>query len=90
MRGAARSSKLARGAAEIEAARAHIGWNHPPFHVPADIYAAWDARTKGASLEAQWNAAFAAYRAAHPELAADPRVHRLAFASVFAAAPAAR
>lgn len=59
------------GAAEIEAARAFIGWNHPPFHIPADIYAAWDARTKGASLEAQWNAAFAAYRAAHPELAAE-------------------
>ncbi|WP_288023206.1 transketolase [Thauera sp.] len=59
------------GAAEIEAARAHIGWNHPPFHIPADVYASWDARTKGASLEAQWNATFAAYRAAHPELAAE-------------------
>ncbi|WEN41546.1 Transketolase 1 [Thauera sp. GDN1] len=59
------------GAAEIEAARAHIGWNHPPFEIPADVYAAWDARTKGASLEAQWNAGFAAYRAAHPELAAE-------------------
>ena len=59
------------GAAEIEAARAHIGWNHPPFHIPADVYAAWDARTKGASLEAQWNASFAAYRAAYPELAAE-------------------
>ena len=59
------------GAAEIEATRAHIGWNHPPFHIPADVYAAWDARTRGASLEAQWNAAFAAYRAAHPELAAE-------------------
>nr|HRM69659.1 transketolase [Thauera phenylacetica] len=59
------------GAAEIEAARAHIGWTHPPFHIPAEVYAAWDARTKGASLEAQWNAAFAAYRAAHPELAAE-------------------
>ncbi|ENO81269.1 transketolase [Thauera sp. 27] len=59
------------GAAEIEAARAHIGWNHPPFHIPADVYAAWDARTKGASLEAQWNASFAAYRTAHPELAAE-------------------
>jgi len=59
------------GAAEIEAARAHIGWNHPPFHIPAEVYAAWDARTKGASLEAQWNATFAAYRAAHPELAAE-------------------
>ncbi len=59
------------GAAEIGAARAHIGWNHPPFHIPADVYASWDARTKGASLEAQWNATFAAYRAAHPELAAE-------------------
>jgi transketolase len=59
------------GAAEIEAARAHIGWSHPPFHIPADVYTAWDARTKGASLEAQWSAAFAAYRAAHPELAAE-------------------
>ncbi|MDY0046216.1 MAG: transketolase [Thauera propionica] len=59
------------GAAEIEAARAHIGWTHAPFEIPADVYAAWDARTKGASLEGQWNAAFAAYRAAHPELAAE-------------------
>ena len=59
------------GAAEIDAARAYIGWNHPPFHIPAEVYAAWDARTKGASLEAQWNATFAAYRAAHPELAAE-------------------
>ena len=59
------------GAAEIEATRAHIGWNHPPFHIPAEVYAAWDARTRGASLEAQWNATFAAYRAAHPELAAE-------------------
>ncbi len=59
------------GAAEIEAARAFIGWTHPPFHVPTDVYAAWDARTKGASLEAQWNANFAAYRTAHPELAAE-------------------
>ncbi|MGQ5489161.1 transketolase [Thauera sp. AutoDN2] len=59
------------GAAEIEAARAHIGWTHAPFEIPADVYAAWDARTKGASLEAQWNATFAAYRAAHPELAAE-------------------
>ncbi|MFT3757463.1 transketolase [Thauera sp.] len=59
------------GAAEIEAARAHIGWNHPPFEIPADVYAAWDARAKGAEAEAQWNALFAAYRAAHPELAAE-------------------
>ena len=59
------------GVAEIEATRAYIGWNHPPFEIPSEVYAAWDARTKGASLEAQWNASFAAYRGAHPELAAE-------------------
>ena len=59
------------GAAEIDAARAYIGWNHAPFEIPDEVYAAWDGRTKGASLEAQWNASFAAYRVAHPELAAE-------------------
>ena len=42
-----------------------------PFEIPDEVYAAWDARTKGASLEAQWNVSFAAYRGAHPELAAE-------------------
>ncbi len=59
------------GAAEIEAARAYIGWNHPPFEIPADVYEAWDARTKGAALEADWNTRFAAYAAEFPELAAE-------------------
>ncbi|MDX5364367.1 MAG: transketolase [Pseudazoarcus pumilus] len=59
------------GDAEIAAAREHIGWNHPPFEIPADVYAAWDARAAGAAREAQWNAQFEAYRAAHPELAAE-------------------
>jgi transketolase len=59
------------GDAEITAARAHIGWNHPPFEIPVDVYAAWDARAAGAAREAQWNARFDAYRAAHPQLAAE-------------------
>ena len=59
------------GAAEIEATRAHIGWNHPPFEIPADVYAAWDAKATGAASEAEWNARFAAYAAAFPELAAE-------------------
>jgi transketolase len=29
------------GAAEIEAARAKLGWTHPPFEIPADVMAAW-------------------------------------------------
>ena len=59
------------GAAEIEAARAYIGWNHPAFEIPADVYAAWDARAKGAALETEWNTRFAAYAAEFPELAAE-------------------
>jgi transketolase len=59
------------GAAEIEAARAHIGWHHPPFEVPAQVYAAWDARAAGAAAEGEWNERLAAYRAAFPELAAE-------------------
>jgi transketolase len=59
------------GAAEIEAARALIGWTHAPFEIPADVRTAWDARPAGKALEASWNERFAAYAAAHPELAAE-------------------
>jgi len=61
----------ALGEKEIAATRAALGWNHPPFEIPADIYAAWDARECGALLEQDWDATFAAYRAAHPALAAE-------------------
>ncbi len=59
------------GNAEIEAARAYIGWTHAPFEIPADVYAAWDAKAKGAALEGDWNNRFAAYAAEFPELAAE-------------------
>ncbi|MEW7866656.1 transketolase [Aeromonas diversa] len=56
---------------EIKAAREFLGWNHEPFVIPADIAAEWNGRDKGAALEAEWDAKFAAYAAAHPELAAE-------------------
>ena len=59
------------GDAEIAAVREHIGWDHPPFEIPTEIYAAWDATAAGAAREAQWNAQFEAYRAEHPALAAE-------------------
>ncbi|MFT4171754.1 MAG: transketolase [Rhodocyclaceae bacterium] len=59
------------GAAEIEVVRKTIGWDHPPFEVPADVYAAWDARQAGAAREAEWATRFAAYKAEFPELAAE-------------------
>jgi transketolase len=59
------------GEAEIVAARAYLQWHHAPFDIPADIYADWDANSKGASAETQWNTLFAAYRTAYPQLAAE-------------------
>ncbi|NMG73169.1 transketolase [Aromatoleum diolicum] len=59
------------GAAEIATTREHIGWTHAPFEIPNDIYAAWNAREQGATLEADWNTRFAAYAKAFPQQAAE-------------------
>ena len=59
------------GDAEVAATRARLGWTAAPFVVPDDIRADWDARAKGAAVERTWQQRFAAYRAAHPELAAE-------------------
>jgi transketolase len=59
----------ALGEKEIAAVRVHLNWDAAPFEMPADVYAAWDAKERGAGREAAWNAQFAAYRAAFPQLA---------------------
>jgi transketolase len=59
------------GDAEIQLTRERLGWAHGPFEIPADVYAAWDAKAKGAAAQAAWNETFAAYAKAHPELAAE-------------------
>ncbi|BBH15389.1 transketolase [Chromobacterium haemolyticum] len=59
------------GAAEIAAAREGLNWPHAPFEIPAEVYAEWSARDKGALAEIEWNKRFDAYRAAYPELAAE-------------------
>jgi transketolase len=59
------------GADEIALTREALGWSEPPFVVPQDLYAAWDAKAAGATAEAQWEQRFAAYQKAHPELAAE-------------------
>ncbi|EGQ8475796.1 transketolase [Vibrio cholerae] len=56
---------------EIKAAREFLGWEHAPFEIPADIYAAWDAKQAGASKEAAWDEKFAAYANAYPAEAAE-------------------
>ncbi len=69
--GTAKAHGEALGVDEVAATRANIGWNHPPFEIPQAVYAGWDARTRGAQLEAEWNKKLAAYTVAQPRLAAE-------------------
>ena len=59
------------GAEEIALTRAALGWPYPAFVIPKAVYAAWDAKAAGAAAEKSWNEKFAAYKAAHPELAKE-------------------
>ncbi len=65
------SHGAALGDAEIALTREALGWNHPPFEIPAEIYAEWDAKQKGADAENEWNKRFAAYESEFPALAAE-------------------
>ncbi|PWC21847.1 transketolase [Brenneria roseae subsp. roseae] len=59
------------GDAEVAASREQLGWTYPAFEIPAEIYAAWDAKAAGQRKESAWDEAFAAYSSAYPELAAE-------------------
>jgi len=59
------------GEDEIAAAREFLNWPHAPFEVPNEIASQWNQQENGKNKQAQWNDAFAAYQAAHPELAAE-------------------
>lgn len=59
------------GEEEVAAARVRLGWNHGPFVVPPEIYAGWDARSRGAEREREWQGKLARYREAHPELSRE-------------------
>lgn len=65
------------GAAEIAAARSHLGWTHDPFEMPGEVYAAFArAAARGHEARAAWAA----------RLALSP--HRAAFETGQAADPA--
>ena len=61
----------ALGDDEVALVRETIGWPHPAFEIPENIYAGWDAKGSGSQGEADWNAAFEKYRGEYPELAAE-------------------
>ena len=59
------------GDEEIALTRKELGWEHDAFVIPEDVYADWSAKDKGSAAEQAWNEKMAAYKAAHPELAAE-------------------
>jgi transketolase len=59
------------GDEEVVLVRETIGWPHPPFEVPDDIRAGWDATEKGAKLDEEWQQMYADYRQKHPQLGAE-------------------
>ncbi|MDA8919959.1 transketolase [Porticoccaceae bacterium] len=61
----------ALGVDEVALTREQLGWAHGPFEIPADHYAGWNGVEKGTAAQAAWNEQLAAYRAVHPELAAE-------------------
>jgi transketolase len=61
----------ALGEAEVAATRQAIGWTHPAFLIPDEIYQAWDARVAGAERERRWRRLFEEYAARHPHEATE-------------------
>ncbi|MDB1729544.1 MULTISPECIES: transketolase [Enterococcus] len=55
----------------IDAAKAVYGWEYPDFTVPEEVAKRFkeEINDKGAKTEAKWDAMFANYEKAHPELA---------------------
>ncbi len=71
MQGSDKVHGAALGETEITATRAAIDWPYAPFEIPADVYADWDAKAKGATLQSAWEQKFATYRAQFPTEAAE-------------------
>ena len=75
--GTSEAHGAALGEKEVALTRVALGWTYPPFVIPEAVYSGWNARARGAAAEDAWAKRFAAYRAAHPGLAAEftRRIH---------------
>jgi transketolase len=61
------------GEEEVKLTKQNLGWpSLEPFYVPEEALTQWrKAKERGAQLEAEWRKKDAAYRQAHPDLAAE-------------------
>lgn len=58
---------------EVAATRKRLGWSEPPFSIPDEVYASWDATAAGAAFSGEWGELLEAYTREHPDLAAEFR-----------------
>lgn len=56
------------GKLEILATREHLSWEDPEFVISEKIYQAWDAKKKGAAINAEWDKKMQNYSIQHPAL----------------------
>ena len=59
------------GDEEIQLVRDQIGWKHGPFEIPEKIYEAWSCVDVGKQKQHDWQAKYATYQSAHPQLAKE-------------------
>jgi transketolase len=59
------------GEKEVAATREAIGWPHPPFVVPDEVRAGWNARPAGKRAERKWSKLFDEYERQFPREAAE-------------------
>lgn len=71
MQGTDKVHGAALGDKEVAATREAIDWPYAPFEIPADVYAAWDAKKAGQEVEGEWNALFKAYDERYPQEAGE-------------------
>ena len=57
------------GASELELVRKELNWPYAPFEVPAEVYAEFDCKNKGAQFENEWIQLFNNYQKQFPQLA---------------------
>ena len=61
----------ALGEDEVALVRKEIGWDHPPFVIPQDVYDGWNQKDKGQAREDEWNTRFDSYSKEFPDLASE-------------------
>ena len=55
------------GNEEIKKTREALGWEHPPFEVPNEVYNFWNAKDSGSNMNSNWDSTLQSYKEKYPE-----------------------